>query len=65
MSGQLHAPAALPEKISDTRRKIVWTFWRKKLPVAPARNINLERPSRSLVNTAATLSRLTCHRYKK
>jgi len=58
VSGQLHAPAALPQREEPTIRiryegewapDPVWTLYRKKSNPCPSRETKPDRPARSLV----------------
>jgi len=55
MNGQLHTPATLPPGMVARATQLVWMFWRRQVPVTPARNQTLGSPAHSLVTVLTEL----------
>jgi len=55
MNGQLHTPATLPPGKVARATQLVWMFWRREMPVTPARNQTPGSPAHSLVTVLTEL----------
>jgi len=55
INGQLHTPATVPPGKVAGLPQLVWMFWRREMPVTPARNQTPGSPAHILVTVLTEL----------